>query len=165
VRYSAEIPRKLARMPQLRFEGRLESDQGACFIRLPAEVLTALGRGRRVPVRVTIKRYTYRTTVAVYAGKYYLGVRREVREAAAVTPGEELMVGLEYDAELRVAELPDSLHAALDADPAAAAVFQKLSYTRQKEFVDWVRGAMRSETQARRIKQAMSLLRARPKGR
>jgi hypothetical protein len=152
-------------MPQLGFEGQLESDQGACFIRLPPEVLTALGRGKRVPVKVTIKSYTYRTTVAVYGGKYYLGVRREVREAAGVTPGEQLMVGLEYDAELRTADLPDPLRDALDADPAAAAVFQKLSYTRQKEVVDWVRGAMRSETQARRIKQAMAMLRARPKGR
>jgi Bacteriocin-protection, YdeI or OmpD-Associated/Domain of unknown function (DUF1905) len=152
-------------MPQPGFEGRLESDQGACFIRLPPEVLTALGRGKRVPVKVTIKSCTYRTTVAVYGGKYYLGVRREVREAAGVTPGEQLMVGVEYDAELRTADLPDPVRAALDADPAAAAVFQKLSFTRQKEVVDWVRGAMRSETQARRIKQAMAMLRARPKRR
>jgi hypothetical protein len=149
-------------MPQLSFESRLESDQGACFIRLPAEVLAALGRGKRVPVKVTINGHTYRTTVAVYGGKYYLGVRREVREVAGVEPGQQLTVGLEYDAELRTADLPEALRAALDANPAAAAVFSKLSYTRQKEFVDWVNGAKRSETQGRRIKQAMALLRGRP---
>lgn len=147
-------------MPQLRFDGRLESDQGACFIRLPVQVLAALGRGKRVPVKVTINGYTYRTTVAVYGGKYYLGVRREIREAAGVTAGELLMVGLEYDAVLRTADLPESLRAALAADPAAAAVFQKLSYTRRREFVEWVNGAKRSETQGRRIKQAMAMLRA-----
>ena len=165
MRYSPEIPRKLAGVPQLRFESRLESDQGTCFIRLPPEVLAALGRGKRVSVKVTIKSHTYRTTVAVYGGKYYLGVRREVREVVGVTAGELLIVGLEYDAELRTADLPQSLRAALDADPAAAAVFQKLSYTRQKEFVEWVNGAKRSETQGRRIKQAMAMLRARPKRR
>ena len=149
-------------MPQLRFEGRLESDQGACFIRLPAEVLAALGRGKRVPVKVTINGYTYRTTVAVYGGKYYLGVRREIRDAAGVAAGEQHIVGLEYDAELRIADLPQALLAVLDADPEAAAVFQKLSYTRQKEFVEWVNGAKRSETQGKRIKQAMAMLRARP---
>lgn len=73
-------------MPKLSFESRLESEQAACFIPLPAEVLTAVGRGKRVHVRVTINGYTYRTTVAVYGGKYYLGVRREVREAAGVAP-------------------------------------------------------------------------------
>lgn len=149
-------------MPQLRFEGRLESDQGACFIRLPAEVLAALGRGKRVPVKVTINGYTYRTTVAVYGGKYYLGVRREIRDAAGVAAGELHIVGLEYDAELRSAHLPQALRALLDADPQAAAVFQRLSYTRQKEFVEWVTGAKRSETQGKRIKQAMAMLRARP---
>ena len=149
-------------MPQLRFEGRLESDQGACFIRLPAEVLATLGRGKRVPVKVTISGYTYRTTVAVYGGTYYLGVRREIRDAAGVAAGEQLIVGLEYDAELRMADLPQALRAMLDADPAAAAVFQKLSYTRQKELVEWVTGAKRPETQGKRIKQAMAMLRARP---
>lgn len=50
----------------------------------------------------------------------------------------------------------------LDADPEAAAVFQKLSYTRQEEFVEWVTGAKRSQTQGERIKQAIAMLRARP---
>jgi hypothetical protein len=40
-------------MPQLRFESRLESDQGACFIRVPPEVLGVLGQGTRTPVKVT----------------------------------------------------------------------------------------------------------------
>jgi hypothetical protein len=30
-------------MPELRCESRLESDQEACFIRVPPEALTALG--------------------------------------------------------------------------------------------------------------------------
>src|ERR1700675_2199643 len=93
-------------MPELRFEGRLESDQGACFIRVPPEVLTTLGQRKRAPVKVTINATTYRTTIAVYGGKSYIGVRREVREAAGVTGGESLTVGLEYDAELRGGDLP-----------------------------------------------------------
>jgi hypothetical protein len=56
-------------MPERQFEGRLESDQDACFIRLPPEVLTVLGQGTRVPVKVTINGYPYRTTIAVYGGK------------------------------------------------------------------------------------------------
>jgi hypothetical protein len=33
-------------MPELRFEGHVESDQGACYICVPPEVLTTLGRRR-----------------------------------------------------------------------------------------------------------------------
>jgi len=149
-------------MPLLRFDSRLEADQGACFIRVPPEVLTALGQGRRVPVMVTIKAYTYRTTIAVYAGRYYLGVRREVREAAGVVPGEQLTVALTYDAELRTVDLPDVMRSALQADPAAAAAFEKLSYTRKKEFIQWVTGAKQAQTQRRRMEQAMARLRSGP---
>ena len=149
-------------MPALHFDGRLESDQDACFIRVPPEVMTALGDKKRLPVKVTVNGYTYRTTVAVYGGKFYLGVRREIREAAGVTAGDQLTVGLEYDAELRSVDLPDGLRAALEADAAMAAAFEKLSYTRKKEFVQWVSGAKRPETQRRRMEQALATLRARP---
>ncbi len=146
-------------MPELRFEGHLESDQGACFIRVPPEVLTTLGQRRRAPVTVTINAYTYRTTIAVYAGKSYIGVRREIREAAGVAAGEELVVGLEYDAELRTVDLPEALRAGLEADAKAAAAFEKLSHTRKKEFVEWLTGAKLPETQRRRMAQVMAMLR------
>src|SRR5204863_6178549 len=143
------------------FESHLEADQGACFIRVPPETLTALGQRKRAPVKVTINGYTYRTTIAVYGGKSYLGVRREVREAAGVKAGDPLTVGLEYDAELRAVDLPQALRRALEADAAAAAAFEKLSYTRKKEFIQWVTGAKRAETQRRRMEEAMAMLGAR----
>jgi len=152
----------MSRMPELHFESRLESDQGACFIRVAPQTLTALGKGKRLPVNVTINGYTYRTTIAVYGGKSYLGVRREVREAAGVAAGDRLTVGLEYDAEPRTVDLPDALRSALEADAAAAAAFEKLSYTRKKEFIQWVTGAKRADTQSRRMEQAPGMLRARP---
>jgi hypothetical protein len=149
-------------MPELHFESGLESDQDACFIRVPPEVMTALGDKKRLPVKVTINGYTYRTTVAVYGGKFYLGVRREIGEAAGVAAGDQLTVRLEYDAELRTVDLPDALRAALQADAAMAAAFGRLSYTRKKEFVQWVTGARRPETQRRRMEQVVAMLRARP---
>ena len=146
-------------MPELHFECRLESDQGACYIRVPAEVLATLGQRKRAPVKVTIKAYTYRTTIAVYGGKSYIGVRREVREAAGVAAGDQFAVGLEFDSELRTVDLPEALRAALEADAKAAAAFDKLSYTRKKEFVDWVSGAKKADTQQRRLGQAIKMLR------
>src|SRR5207302_2365768 len=111
-------------MPALQFDGRLEADQGACFIRVPPQTLSALGEGKRVPVKVTLKGYSYRTTIAVYGGKSYIGVRREVREAAGVAAGDPLTVVLEYDAEVRTVDLPQALRAALEADAATAAAFE-----------------------------------------
>ena len=146
-------------MPELRFEGHLESDQGACFIRVPPEVLTALGQRKRAPVKVTINATSFRTTIAVYGGKSYVGVRREIREAAGVTAGDQLTVGLEFDAELRTVDLPEALRVTLEGDSKAAAAFEKLSYTRKKEFVEWLMGAKQPETQRRRLAQVMAMLR------
>ena len=146
-------------MPQLRFEGRLETDQDAWFIVVPPEVLAMLGQGKRAPVKVTLNACTYRTTIAVHGGRSYLGVRREVRAAAGVVAGEPLTVGLEYDAELRTVDLPEALRARLEADPRAAAAFEKLSDIRKREFLQWVTGAGRAETQQRRLEQAIAILR------
>ena len=148
-------------MPELHFESHLEADQGACFIRVPPETLTALGQRKRAPVKVTINGYVYRTTIAVYGGKSYLGVRREVREAAGVKAGDPLTVGLEYDAELRTVDLPEELQAALKADVSAARHFDALSYTHKKELVSWVTSAKRAETRQRRLVQALEMLRRR----
>src|SRR2546429_6992322 len=122
-------------MPALQFAGRLESDQGACFIRVPPQTLTALGEGKRAPVKVTVNGYTYRTTIAVYGGKSYIGVRGEVREAAGVAAGDRLTLGLEYDAQGRTGGLPQVLRVGLEAGPRPASRFEKLHHTRPKEIV------------------------------
>jgi len=155
----------LPMMPELRFEGQVESDQDALFVRGPAPVVTALGHGTRVPVKVTINGHTFKSRIAVYGGRHYLGLRREVREAAGVAAGDQLTVGLEYDAELRSVDLPEGLRAALAADAESAAACDKLSYTHKRELLQWVTGAKRVETQRRRMEQAMAMLRARPAGR
>jgi len=59
-------------------------------------------------------------------------------------------------------DLPQALRVAIEADPAIAAAFEKLSHTRQKEFVQWVTGAKRADTQRRRMEQALAMLRPRP---
>src|SRR2546426_12413102 len=122
-------------MPELHFESHLESDQGACFIRVPPPTLAMLGERKRAPVKVTLNGYAYRTTIAVYGGKSYIGVRREVREAAGVAAGDPLTVGLEYDAQVRTVDLPEALRAALEAGGAIAAPVEKRSYTPKKAVI------------------------------
>jgi uncharacterized protein DUF1905/bacteriocin resistance YdeI/OmpD-like protein len=146
-------------MPQLQFHARLETEDEAVFIRVPAEVVSALGKGKRVPVKVTIKGHQYESTIAVYGGRFFLPVRRQVREAASLAEGDQLTVGLEYDAELRTVDLPEPLKGALAADARAMAGFERLSYTHKKEMVRWLADAKRPETLKRRLAQTMAMLR------
>jgi hypothetical protein len=58
------------------------------FIEVPARVVAALGEKKRIPVNVTINGVAYRSTIAVYGGKFYLPARKEIRDAAKLAPGK-----------------------------------------------------------------------------
>ena len=143
-----------------RFETILQSEEegAAFFLEVPPKVVAALGTRKRPPVQVSLNGYEYRTTVAVYDGRYYLPVRREVREAAGLAPGKVVAVSLALDEARRQVELPEDLRLALAADPEAQAIFERLSYSHRKEYVDWVAEAKRNETRRRRLDRAVAML-------
>jgi uncharacterized protein YdeI (YjbR/CyaY-like superfamily) len=58
----------------------------------------------------------------------------------------------------RTAEVPDDLAAALDAEPAARAFFDLLSYSKRQWHVLQVTGAKQPETRARRVGTSVSML-------
>jgi Domain of unknown function (DUF1905)/Bacteriocin-protection, YdeI or OmpD-Associated len=132
---------------------RAEGEETATFIRVPFDVPAVFGKAR-APVRVTIGAHTYRSTVAVYGGEYYLPVNRANREAAGISAGDHVTVTLTFDDEPRVAELPHDLRAALEAADAVEP-WRRLSYSHQREYVAWIEEAVRPETRARRIVQAV----------
>ena len=71
----------------MRFRTTLQQGgRTATGIQVPAEVVDALGSGKRPPVRVTINGYSYRSTVAVLGGVYMVGVSAEHRAGAGVVP-------------------------------------------------------------------------------
>jgi len=126
---------------------------------VPDKVVAALGPSKRPPVRVTIKGYTYRSTVATMGGKFMLPVSAEVREGANVVAGDELEVGLELDTEPREVTVPADLTKALDRDADARRFFDGLSYSNKRRFVTSIEEAKTAETRQRRIAKAVSLLR------
>jgi bacteriocin resistance YdeI/OmpD-like protein/uncharacterized protein DUF1905 len=141
-----------------RFQAVLGAEGSGVFIEVPLDVPAVFGRARPA-VRVTVNGHPFRSTVAVYGGRYYLPVKRELREAAGVAAGDSVVVELAADEEPRTVEPPADLAAALAADPVARAAFDGLSVTHRREYVDWVAGAKRAETRRRRVEQAVVLLR------
>jgi Bacteriocin-protection, YdeI or OmpD-Associated/Domain of unknown function (DUF1905) len=130
----------------------------ATGLQVPAEVVAALGRGKKPPVKVSLKGYTYRSTVAAYGDVFMLPLNQEHRSAAGVQAGDEVEVTLELDTEPRTVEVPDDLAAALAEKPGARAAFDALSYTTRKEYVRQVNEAKAQETRERRIAGIVSKL-------
>lgn len=126
---------------------------------VPADVVVGLGRGRRVPVTVTLNGYTYRSTVASMGGVFLIPLSAEHREGAGVAAGDEVDVDVEVDDQPRDVEVPADLQAALDADVVVRQAFDALSYSNKRRLVLAVDGAKAPETRARRIAKIFGELR------
>jgi hypothetical protein len=123
----------------------------ATGLRVPAEIIAALGTRKRPPVKVGLNGYSYRSTVAAYGDVFMLPLSQEHRAAAGVQAGDQVEVTLELDTEPRTVAVPDDLAAALAQKPGATAAFDALSYTMRKEYVRQVESAKAQATRDRRI--------------
>jgi len=143
----------------MRFRATVElGGKTATGIRVPAEVVTALGSHRRPSVRVTVGGHTYRTTVAPMGGAYFVPLSAENRTAAGVGAGDQVDVDVELDTEPREVTVPADLAAALAGQSGAGEAFGELSYTRRKEHVRQVETAKAATTRERRIAKVLDSL-------
>ena len=86
-----------------------------------------------------------------------IGVLKEIRTRLGKGPGESIAVTLTPDSEERTVEVPADLRSALD-EAGASTAFATLSYSHQREYVEWIEDAKRAETRARRITKTVEQL-------
>ena len=128
-------------------------------IEVPEDVVLGLGRGKRVPVSVTIGSHTFRGSVAPYSGGYWVGVSAANRAAAGIAAGDDVEVVLEVDDAPRTVEVPADLSEALTAaGPGAVEAWTALSYSRQRAHVLAVDGAKTDATRQRRVAAVVASL-------
>lgn len=137
----------------------LSAGKTAAGIEVPPEIVESFGAGKRPPVTVTINGYTYRSTIAVLGGVSMVGVSAQNRAAAGVAGGDEVDVDIDLDTGPRVIAVPADLQLALDAEPAAKAMFERLSNSNKSWHTLQVDGAKTDETRRRRIAKSIEALR------
>jgi hypothetical protein len=143
----------------MRFHATIRLDgKTATGIEVPADVLAALGPGKRPKVQVTINGYTYPSTVGSMGGRSLIPVSAEVRAKAGVAAGDEADVDVVADTGPRQVEVPGDFVAALGRDPAARQAFESLSYSGQRRHVLAIEQAKTAETRGRRIDRAITEL-------
>jgi len=131
----------------------------ATGLRVPPEIVEALGSSKRPKVTITINGYQYRTTLAVMGGEFLVPLAADHREAAGVSAGDEVDVTISLDTAPREVEVPDDLEAALAADLVAKEAFERLSYSHKRQHVLAIEGAKQADTRARRVARAVAMLR------
>ncbi len=137
----------------------LQTGTNTTGILVPEAVLAELGAGKRPAVALTVNGYTWRSSVASRDGQYMISASAEVREKAGIAGGDDIDVDLELDTAPREVEVPVDFSSALDAEPAARAFFDTLSYSNKRRYVLNIESAKSEETRQRRIARAVETLR------
>ena len=128
------------------------------LVEVPVDVRAVFGKARP-PIRVTIGRHTWRSTLAVYGGKTYLGISKPNLQAARVAAGDRVRIALVLDTAPRTVKPPPDLAKALASHPRAKAAWDKLSFTHKREHAEALTSAKKPETRARRLAGTLALLR------
>jgi len=143
----------------MKFRSYVEPLEPMRGLEVPAEVVEALGGGKRPAVIITINGHSWKSRVAILRGRYLLGLSNANRQAAGVVAGDEVEVELELDAEPRVVVEPTDFARALDVDPVARIAYDRLSYSRKWEHVLAIESAKKPETRMRLTEKALAMLR------
>jgi len=129
-------------------------DASAAFT-LPFDTRDVWGKAK-VPVKVTINGYTWRSTVGNRGGIQYIVVNAEARRSAGVKAGDAVTIALEVDTEMREIEIPKPLRKALGAKLTQK--LNALSFTHKKEFIVWYSEAKKDDTRVRRVQKMKQML-------
>jgi len=142
----------------VKFSAVVKPAGNATGVEVPAEVVDALGSGRRPKVVITIGGHTWRSRVASAGDRFIVGISAANRAASGISEGDVTEVDLQLDDEPRVVAEPPDLAAALDQDPRARAAFDRLPYGLKNKHVRDIEGAKSPETRRRRIAKLVTTM-------
>jgi hypothetical protein len=131
------------------------------FLPIPFDVQTVFGTKARVPVTGTLNGVIFRNSLLPNGdGTHSMHVRKELLASAGTQVGQNVKVILSLDQAPRTVTVPDGFKPHFSRSAALKQAFAKLSYSHQKELVDWIIAAKKPETRARRVEKTMTLLAA-----
>ena len=119
----------------------------------------ALGSKTRVPVLLTVKEKSYRTSAWPNGnGAHVIQINKTMQRETGLSAGDQTKVTLAIDDQPRTVIVPTDLKQALSKNKTADKFFSALAYSHQKEYVDWITEAKRKETRERRLSKTLCLL-------
>jgi hypothetical protein len=127
------------------------------FIDIDFDVEKTFGK-KRLKVKVWYDKVLYRGLLTKYKGVYHLIINKEIRAKLGKEAGDTVNVKIEEDTDERTVELPTLLLDFFKKEKELKAVFDKMSYTHQKEYVVWLTSAKKEATLQNRLLKFKELL-------
>lgn len=140
----------------MRFKTTIFQKGNNLGIEVPETVIAQLGAGKRPPVLVEIKDYSYESTVGVMGGKFLIPLSSDHRKNVEVVGGETVEINLELDDQPRTVELPESLAARLRDNEIAKEFFDTLAPSNKKKIVALIETAKTEETLTKRLEKIIA---------
>jgi hypothetical protein len=129
------------------------------YVDVPFDVEKLFGKKSRIKVKGTVNNVPYRSTLLPHDDDtFYMVVNKAIRDQVGVHAGDSVSVKMSIDTAPREIPLPDEFEKTLKKHPVAKALFETLSYTHKKEYVEWILAAKKEETRQRRIENAIVML-------
>lgn len=154
----------MPKLPVVEFEATILKREGMdnYYIPVPFDVEAAFGK-KRLKVKIWYDQVLYRGLLAKYEGAYKLMLNKEVRAKLGKQAGEQVKVKITEDKDERRVEVPKEMEEFLGKEKSLKELFDKLSYTHQKEYVTWIASAKKEETLQNRFAKFKALLLAKQK--
>jgi Bacteriocin-protection, YdeI or OmpD-Associated/Domain of unknown function (DUF1905) len=129
------------------------------FLPIPFDVEKEFGSRARVAIAGTINNYPFRNTLMPEGdGTHSMMVNKALQAGARASAGDLVAVVMDVDKAVRKVVIQEEFRMALKRAPAAREFFEQLSYSRQKEFTDWIADAKRPETKSTRVGKSIERL-------
>lgn len=134
-----------------------KADRGA-FVLFPYDLLECFGSKKQVKVKCEFDGEPYRGSLVNMGSGPCIGILKSIQEKINKEPGDTVKVVLWKDEEERIIEIPEDLQLELDKSSTAKNLFDSLSYSNKKLYVDWIATAKRSTTREERIFRTIKYL-------
>ncbi|MBW6473846.1 MAG: YdeI/OmpD-associated family protein [Anaerolineaceae bacterium] len=132
---------------------------GGAYIEFPFDTEKLFGTIGRIPVKVHFDGQPYHGTMLRYGTeKHIIIIVKKIREAIKKQAPEIVNIKVELDDKTREITVPDDVQKSLENHPLALEKYQKLAYTHQKEYINWILEAKREETRQNRIEKMIQRL-------
>ena len=143
----------------VQFKAKIVKDEkmDVFYIPLELDVEKTFGK-KRFKAKIWYNDVLYRGLIAKYDGGYFLMINKAIRAQLNEKAGDIVNVKIEQVLEERIVELPTVLVDFFNRENLLKSVFDKLSYTHQKEYVQWITSAKREETLQNRMIKLKEML-------
>ena len=132
---------------------------GGAYVEFPFDTEELFGTIGRIPVKVHFDGQPYHGTMLRYGTeKHIIIIVKKIREAIKKQAPDIVNVKVELDDKTREITIPDDVQKSLEKNQMALETYNKLSYSHQKEYINWILEAKREETRRNRIEKMIQKL-------